>query len=170
MVFLAATGCETIPPGQMEKFTIEINSGMDALANAVSESGFVKDEEMDRLIADMAVVKTSTIAGAKKLDEQIDGDKLEAWIEAAMIANKESAPINPYYGMIGGVLGIALAVKKTLDAGKSNTAVREIVAGVEEFKKRPSSMSETLNNLKMNLSTSTSPTTKNIVSVIRNSG
>ena len=158
-----ATGCDIAQPGRYEELVANVNDGMTTIADAVKESGFVKDEKMDKLTADMAIITDAASAAAKKLDEQEDKDQLQAGIEAGIAANEASKSINPYYGLIGGILGIALAIKKTLDANKSGAAVREIVAGVEDYKKGAATPAVGLQILKGSLRASTSPATRVII-------
>jgi len=136
----ALVGCD-VAPGRYEELVANVNNGMTTIAEAVKESGFVKDEKMDRLAEDMATVKNAAMAAAIKLDEQEAEDQFVALLEAAQAANTASLLLNPYAAPIGGVLSIALAVagvmaKKNGDkAKKSGNAVREIVAGIETFKR-----------------------------------
>ena len=173
---ISVAGCTA--PGHYEQLTDTVNKSIDVqqksaaeIVEAVRESGLISEQKMAAIAekvaagnADIDTIQKALIAGAKELDEQ-DKDRIQAWIDALEAANKQSIPVNPYAGLIAGVLGIAVAVKKAFDANRSDTAVREIVSGIEAYKKRASS-AEVL-SLKDSLRTST-VTSKVIIAKAKN--
>ncbi len=121
--------------------TAQWNESTDTIVEAIEHSGLISDESFEELLTDIDVVQDAVVAAARAYDEQAEEDRFIALLEAAQEANTASSPLNPYAAPIGGVLSIALAVagvmaKKNGDKAKeSGDAVRELVAGIETFKR-----------------------------------
>ena len=118
-------GC-TVPEetAYYETLTETVNAGIDAqqvstdeIIAAVEESKLVSAEKLEKVKAVVTAVNDKTdvlqsaaLEAAKVYDEKAGADPVGAAIEALQTANDASAPINPYAGLIGAVLGLAGAV------------------------------------------------------------
>jgi len=105
-MLLALTGCTAPQPGYYEKLTEAVNESTDSIIQALEVSEAVPKAKLEALDAKIDVIQDAALESAKAYDEKANEDKLGALIDAAIVGNKASAPLNPYAGPIGGVLAI----------------------------------------------------------------
>lgn len=158
LLALVVGGCASTPPGYYEGLAESVKSGTDAQKEATAEiiaavraSELVAEDKIDsieensgKVFEAIAVLQTAAAEAAKVYDEKAQEDKVGAWIEAAIVANTASTPVNPYAPLIGGALTLlsgGYAIKKRKDAidataGKkvSDAKYRAHKTGTEAFR------------------------------------
>jgi len=61
---------------------------------------------MNKASEHLGVLQAASLEAAKVYDEKAQEDKIGALIDAGIVANAASSPINPYAGPIGGILAV----------------------------------------------------------------
>lgn len=156
--------------------TIKLSALIDDLQTAVTESQLIESETQEKINEEIDKVQTTLVDVAKSVKEAnyVDGDDIGNAIKAAQAANAASAPVNPYAPMIEIGLGLAtllaggagvFGVKKTMDAKKSNMALKETVKGIQDMKKTTGALDA--NTLKSLLANAQSTKTKEMIAVLR---
>jgi predicted small lipoprotein YifL len=146
---LALTGCATQPPGYYEALTKAVNLSVDSnqvaitkVLEAVKKANVIPDAKLDSIaeavtIATDAIdlIQIASLEAAKEYDAKATEDKLGALIDAAIVLNAKSAPINPYAAVIGGVLTLGSAGYAALTKKSKNIVDKKYkshVQGVQE--------------------------------------
>jgi hypothetical protein len=97
-------GCQGSQQSYFEQITQAVNDQTDNIIEALDAAEAIPIAALEDLNTKIDVIQSASIEAAKTYDEDVNSDKLGALIDAAIVANNVSAPVNPYYGPIGGVL------------------------------------------------------------------
>ena len=150
IAMFAITGCQVAEPGYYTELTTAVNQSVTATSQAaeqilatLKETQALPADKLAKIEATMtstaekiAIIQDATIESAKVYDQKSQEDKIGALIDAAIVANSGSAPINPYAGPIGGVLAIiasGYAAMKRSDAVKVGAKYKAHKQGVQAF-------------------------------------
>ena len=149
LAILLLAGCQPAPPGYYEQLTEAVNLSIDSnqeatakVLEAVKKAEVIPEAKLDSIaeavtLATDAIdlIQTASIEAAKVYDEKAREDKIGALIDAAIVANSASAPLNPYAGPIGGVLAVVASGYAAVTKKSKNVVDKKYKAhkqGVEE--------------------------------------
>jgi hypothetical protein len=135
MLFSLA-GCQSSQQSYFERITQAVNDQTDNIIEALDAAEAIPIAALEDLNTKIDVIQSASIEAARVYDESANTDKLGALIDAAIVANTISSPINPLAAPIGGVLAIVAggyAAMKRKDAIVSNTKYQAHKQGAAAF-------------------------------------
>ena len=149
-ILAAVSGCQSAEQDYYTTLTETVNEGIDAtgvvgdkIIDALRQSKAVPEERLAAIEATMTstaetvnIIQNATLEAAKVYDAESNEDKIGALIDAAIVANTASAPINPYAPAIGGllaVLGGGYGALKRNEAIASRGKYQSHKQGVDSF-------------------------------------
>jgi hypothetical protein len=129
-------GCQSSQQSYFEQITQAVNDQTDNIIETLDAAEAIPIAALEDLNTKIDVIQTASIEAAKTYDINANDDKLGALIDAAIVANNVSAPLNPYAALIGGALTLVsggYAVMKRKDAITSDAKYQAHKRGTQVF-------------------------------------